>query len=883
MTPNSRPTGIAAGTDGALWFTESASPGRIGRITTGGDVTEYTEGLTADRAPWMITPGPDGNMWFTENANPGALARISLPPRLLGTRVGQVEHGLGASSRREVRPNAQATDFSFVYGPGNSFKTTSDGVLGRRRLGPRRGDRVKLDGLKPGKTFRFRVVATNDSGTDYGDTGEFTTHALEPEHGEVVVAEPNGPRALQAPGRPLAAARRHGRRAAGGHVDRHTPRQDRAHHRRPERQEADRHLRRRRHAGAPAQARARAAWTSTCAAATSPAARAPARARAGPAPARTPRTVRRVPCAGCGATTAAAASAPSARHSQATVRGTRWLTEDTCAGTLTFVTRGAVVVRDFARRRNIARARRPPLPRAARRAAPRASGLTMEHACRPSPDDRPPPPRRAGGRRARRLRDRSRRPRVRCARPARARGAQDALRRARRGAARRTSSSSAIDAKTFDVLRQQWPFPRSLHGQVDPPPARRRRARDRLRRPVHRAHDAARGPRALRRASATPAAPCSPPARATGTATRDVLGGDANLRRDQRRAPPRPTCATTRAGAIARFPREVGGLDTHRRVAAPSALGAAARPPATASATAAPGSTTAARPARSAPSRSPTSCDGRFADPSCSAAASSWSARSAPTLRDVHSTPVGGDAARWPAPRSRRTRSGPRSTARRSAPRRRAVDLLVLVALLAMLPPLVGCACRLRRRGRAHRRRRRLFLVAAQLAFDAGLIVDVVAPLLALILGGVRHDRLEPARRAPRALPRRAATTSCSSSACASAPRTLADPEARSRSASAWPSSGATPRPACTSSASAAAASGSAREVGHERRRGRAAAPRQRAPRRGQGRHPRRDPLEAGQLDAGRVGEDEDPHDDRGEHPVRVDVARSSRWPSRSP
>ena len=41
------------------------------------------------------------------------------------------------------------------------------------------------------------------------------------------------------------------------------------------------------------------------------------------------------------------------RHSQATVRGTRWLTADTCAGTLTFVTRGAVVVRDFARRRNI--------------------------------------------------------------------------------------------------------------------------------------------------------------------------------------------------------------------------------------------------------------------------------------------------------------------------------------------------------------------------------------------------------------------------------------------------------------------------------------------------------------------------------------------------
>jgi hypothetical protein len=41
------------------------------------------------------------------------------------------------------------------------------------------------------------------------------------------------------------------------------------------------------------------------------------------------------------------------RHSHATVRGTRWLTEDRCGGTLTRVTEGAVVVRDLARRRSV--------------------------------------------------------------------------------------------------------------------------------------------------------------------------------------------------------------------------------------------------------------------------------------------------------------------------------------------------------------------------------------------------------------------------------------------------------------------------------------------------------------------------------------------------
>jgi hypothetical protein len=41
------------------------------------------------------------------------------------------------------------------------------------------------------------------------------------------------------------------------------------------------------------------------------------------------------------------------RHSHATVRGTRWLTVDRCDGTLTRVTDGSVVVRDFRRHRNV--------------------------------------------------------------------------------------------------------------------------------------------------------------------------------------------------------------------------------------------------------------------------------------------------------------------------------------------------------------------------------------------------------------------------------------------------------------------------------------------------------------------------------------------------
>jgi hypothetical protein len=41
------------------------------------------------------------------------------------------------------------------------------------------------------------------------------------------------------------------------------------------------------------------------------------------------------------------------RNSSATVRGTQWLTKDTCSGTETRVTRGTVIVKDFAKGKNI--------------------------------------------------------------------------------------------------------------------------------------------------------------------------------------------------------------------------------------------------------------------------------------------------------------------------------------------------------------------------------------------------------------------------------------------------------------------------------------------------------------------------------------------------
>ncbi len=71
-------SGIAAGPDGAMWFSGNHN---IGRITTAGVVTAYPV-PTGNDTSYSITAGPDGAMWFTETAlnsgNPFAkIGRIS--------------------------------------------------------------------------------------------------------------------------------------------------------------------------------------------------------------------------------------------------------------------------------------------------------------------------------------------------------------------------------------------------------------------------------------------------------------------------------------------------------------------------------------------------------------------------------------------------------------------------------------------------------------------------------------------------------------------------------------------------------------------------------------------------------------------------------------
>jgi streptogramin lyase len=103
LPPTRLPWAITTEPDGALWFTETYVS-KIGRITTGGAITEFPVPTLSN---YQIAAGPDGNVWITESTTAG---QIVLSPSASGvplatsvayrpgqSRANNVTVGLGAS------------------------------------------------------------------------------------------------------------------------------------------------------------------------------------------------------------------------------------------------------------------------------------------------------------------------------------------------------------------------------------------------------------------------------------------------------------------------------------------------------------------------------------------------------------------------------------------------------------------------------------------------------------------------------------------------------------------------------------------------------------------------------------------------------------------
>ncbi|HVP61245.1 MAG TPA: hypothetical protein VMT11_11835, partial [Myxococcaceae bacterium] len=61
-TSLSAPSAITVGPDGNLWFLEWHAD-KVGRITTGGTITEFSVPTSASDNPTGIAAGTDGNLW----------------------------------------------------------------------------------------------------------------------------------------------------------------------------------------------------------------------------------------------------------------------------------------------------------------------------------------------------------------------------------------------------------------------------------------------------------------------------------------------------------------------------------------------------------------------------------------------------------------------------------------------------------------------------------------------------------------------------------------------------------------------------------------------------------------------------------------------------
>ena len=124
LTNICEPVGIAAGSDGALWYTNSGSfpvlGGSIGRITTAGVRTSYTS--TGVSTPLYIAAGPDSALWFT-NVGDNSIGRITTAGTITNYTSGTI------SGPRDIAAGSDGNLWFANYGGDSIGRISPAGVV----------------------------------------------------------------------------------------------------------------------------------------------------------------------------------------------------------------------------------------------------------------------------------------------------------------------------------------------------------------------------------------------------------------------------------------------------------------------------------------------------------------------------------------------------------------------------------------------------------------------------------------------------------------------------------------------------------------------------------------------------------------------------------
>ena len=163
----SEPQVIAAGPDGALWFTNEGNDS-IGRITTGGTVTNFTG--TGISEPVGIAAGPDGAVWFTNHGN-SSIGRIQavVPPTVSGVSPGSGPSSGGTSITITGTRFVSGDTVEIAQGQGagpSAIPATNVTVVSPTEITATTGG-----GAKPGP---FHVFVTDNGATSAAGSAVFT-------------------------------------------------------------------------------------------------------------------------------------------------------------------------------------------------------------------------------------------------------------------------------------------------------------------------------------------------------------------------------------------------------------------------------------------------------------------------------------------------------------------------------------------------------------------------------------------------------------------------------------------------------------------------------------------------------------------------------------
>ncbi len=153
--------GITRAGDGNLWF---ASPNgkKVGRITTAGTVTLFP--VASNLYPYYLAAGPDGALWFT---NGGADKTIAAIGRLWpGSAPARPAPPVGTAGDRQVTVTWTAPDDGASPITGYQVRSYVDGVETPATCSWTSGPLTcVVGGLTNGTTYTFDVRATNALGT----------------------------------------------------------------------------------------------------------------------------------------------------------------------------------------------------------------------------------------------------------------------------------------------------------------------------------------------------------------------------------------------------------------------------------------------------------------------------------------------------------------------------------------------------------------------------------------------------------------------------------------------------------------------------------------------------------------------------------------------